>query len=155
MAPDILERDILAQTFQRGNISAHGHFGKETIWHRDILAPGYFGTGTFQQRDISALKHFGTWIFPQNGCFGTATHFGTGAKMSCAETYILLCMVPKFPSWKTSICWNILCKISQCWNISVPKYPSALKSLCQNVYMSKHPRRENNQSCKMASCILV
>ena len=129
----LLRLIILIGWIEGFRLFRHRHFITGIFRHVDISSPWSFRQGdylahelfrtrTFWHRDITALIHFGTWIFRQNGCFGTVTHFSTGAKMS-AQTSILLCMVPKFPSAETSMCWNIF----------VPKCPSAIMSPCQNV----------------------
>ena len=57
-APDILERDILAQTFHHGDVLGQGHYGTRTFWHGYISAPW-----TLWHKDVTALGHFGTWMF--------------------------------------------------------------------------------------------
>ena len=83
-----------------------------TFQHRDILAPWtgiHYGTGTFRLRGQK----------------------GTRPKCPCAETAILLCMVPKYPCAKMAQCCNVSVpepqqhglngiKIFPCRNVSVP-----------------------------------
>ena len=137
----LLRLIILIGWIEGFKLFQHRHFITGTFRHVDISSPWTFQQGdylahelfrtrTFWHRDITALIHFSTWIFWQNGCFGIVTHFNTCAKMSVPKRpYVLLCMVPKFPSAETSMCWNIF----------VPKCPSAIMSPCHNVPMPKCP----------------
>ena len=119
------------------------------------------------------LEHFSAWIFWQNGWFSTATHFGTGAKMSVSKHPY--CFV-----W----CWNFpvlecpRAKISQCCKVPVPKSPCAEKysyrnvhwdrmSMCQNILEAKKflwwnvraemylPKRCLNKPKPLEPCITV
>ena len=148
--------DILSPGhFGTWTVCLQRRFGKETIWHMNFLAQNLFVTGTFhtwifRHGDLSAEGHFGSGTFRlmdilAKWTFQHSNTFQHCAKMS-AETSILLCMVPKFPNAKTSMCRNIHGdRISVCWNIHrAEKFP------CRNVPVIKFPCR--NVSCWNVRC---
>ena len=76
-------------------------------------------------------------------CTGTfqhmQVHFGTVSKCPCAETSILLCMVPKYPSVETYPHRNVPCR-----KVPVSKSSSAEMSPCRKIHVSKNTRVEKS-----------
>ena len=111
LTTNILARDISAKIFHNRDISTHACFGPVGIPAHghfvsvDISVQGLFDTGTFRHKDFLEMNVL------------TQGHYGTGAKISSAETS----MVAKIPWAKMSSCRKVLVlKRPWRWNVHLP-----------------------------------